>query len=94
MLTPWPQRPQALELSNRETIAQLGEVEVQTLDEIARPEREELARAGDTLPWRRWLAPDAGDRAQASGWRPGRDAARAAPTIASVTDASSCSPIT
>ncbi|HYH62173.1 MAG TPA: dethiobiotin synthase [Solirubrobacterales bacterium] len=34
VLTPWPGRPGALELSNRETIERLGEVEVRTLDPI------------------------------------------------------------
>src|SRR5438034_817735 len=32
----------------------------QTLAQIARPERDELARAGESLPWRRWLARSAG----------------------------------
>jgi dethiobiotin synthetase len=31
VLTPWPEDPTAIELSNRETIAALGDVEVQTL---------------------------------------------------------------
>jgi hypothetical protein len=34
VLTPWPAVPGELELSNRETIADLGEVEVLTLCEI------------------------------------------------------------
>lgn len=55
VLTPWPQRPSALELSNRETIAQLGEVEVQTLPALAAPDLAALALAGEGLPWRRWL---------------------------------------
>jgi dethiobiotin synthetase len=55
VLTPWPAQPTTLERSNRETIARLGEVEVQTLAAVAGPEAAELARAGGTLPWRRWL---------------------------------------
>ena len=31
VLTPWPEEPSAIERSNRETIATLGKVEVQTL---------------------------------------------------------------
>ncbi len=55
VLTPWPQEPTVLERSNRETIARLGDIEVQTLRRVARPVPPELARAGDELPWRRWL---------------------------------------
>jgi dethiobiotin synthetase len=55
VLTPWPQRPTAIERSNRETIARLGGVEVETLARVGRPARDELARAGEALPWRRWL---------------------------------------
>jgi dethiobiotin synthetase len=55
VLTPWPQRPSALELSNRETIAQLGEVEVQILPALAGPDLAALARAGEGLPWRGWV---------------------------------------
>jgi len=59
VLTPWPQEPTVLERSNRETIASIGEVEIQTLPEIPNPQLAELARAGGSLPWRRWLGPDA-----------------------------------
>ena len=59
VLTPWPEQPSALERSNRQTIASLGEVEVECLPPIATPEIAELARAGETLPWRRWLTPRA-----------------------------------
>ena len=52
----WPAQPSALERSNRETIARLGEVEVQTLAPVRGPDQAELARAGGALPWRRWLA--------------------------------------
>jgi dethiobiotin synthetase len=55
VLTPWPGRPTAIERSNRETIARLGAVEVETLARVARPDRDELARAGEALPWRRWF---------------------------------------
>jgi dethiobiotin synthetase len=55
VLTPWPAQPTAIERSNRETIARLGQVEVQTLSHVAGPDRAALARAGDALPWRRWL---------------------------------------
>lgn len=58
VLTPWPQEPTVLERSNRETIASIGEVEIQTLPEIPNPQLAELARAGGSLPWRRWLGPD------------------------------------
>lgn len=56
VLTPWPSQPSPIELSNRETIAAMGEVEVETLAAVARPDRGELAQAGEALPWRRWLA--------------------------------------
>ena len=35
VITPWPEHPEALELSNRETIEQLGEVEVAVLGHVA-----------------------------------------------------------
>jgi dethiobiotin synthetase len=55
VLTPWPRSPDALERSNRETIARLGEVEVAELPIVDDPRSAELARAGRALPWRRWL---------------------------------------
>jgi dethiobiotin synthetase len=55
VLTPWPEDPSALERSNRETIARMGEVEVDTLARASGPQIAELARAGAALPWRRWL---------------------------------------
>jgi len=55
VLTPWPPQPEAIERSNRDTIARLGAVEVATLRTLAGPGAEELARAGAELPWRRWL---------------------------------------
>ena len=55
VLTPWPSTPSPMELSNRETIARLGAVEVATLREIPNPDIAELANAGGRLPWRDWL---------------------------------------
>jgi dethiobiotin synthetase len=55
VLTPWPQQPSAMERSNHNTIARLGEIEVAGLAPVARPDRTELAQAGRGLPWRRWL---------------------------------------
>jgi len=59
VLTPWPDEPTVLELSNRATIADIGEVEVHTLSRVPGPQRSKLARAGENLPWRRWLGLDA-----------------------------------
>jgi dethiobiotin synthetase len=59
VLTPWPRAPTVLERSNRDTIARLGEVEVQMLAEVPSPQISDLARAGEELPWRRWLASNA-----------------------------------
>jgi dethiobiotin synthetase len=56
VLSLWPQEAGTLERSNRETIATLGEVEVAVLERVERPDPEVLARAGASLPWRRWLA--------------------------------------
>jgi dethiobiotin synthetase len=56
VLTPWPAEPDAVALSNRHTIATHGEVEVVTLSTVPGPDRAQLARAGDELPWRRWCA--------------------------------------
>jgi dethiobiotin synthetase len=55
VLTPWPQEPDAIERSNRDTIAELGEVEVAVLPRIARADPELLAEAGRSLPLERWL---------------------------------------
>ena len=55
VLTPWPPEPSELLLSNRETIAHLGAVEVETLAVVKDPDPADLARAGQSLPWRRWL---------------------------------------
>ncbi len=54
VLTPWPEAPGELERSNRETISRLGKIEVAGLAQVSSPSAIDLARAGDTLPWRRW----------------------------------------
>jgi dethiobiotin synthetase len=56
VLTPWPQEPTVLERSNRETIARVGEVDVQMLGQVGDPRSAELAHVGGRLPWRNWLA--------------------------------------
>jgi dethiobiotin synthetase len=55
VLTPWPATPSTLERSNRDTIAQLGAVEVHTLSHVHAPTAADLARAGAQLPWRQWV---------------------------------------
>jgi dethiobiotin synthetase len=55
VLTPWPAEPSVMERSNRETIARLGDIEVEVLPFVPDATVEALARAGATLPWRRWL---------------------------------------
>ena len=55
VLTPWPDEPDTIEHSNRDTIARLGDVEVATLPRIERAEPELLAAAADELPIARWL---------------------------------------
>lgn len=55
VLTPWPERPATMEVSNRATIARLGGVEVATLPRLHRAELTALANAGAQLPWRQWL---------------------------------------
>lgn len=54
VLTPWPRAPSVMERSNRETIAQRGDVEVWTLRETTAAVAD-LARAGARLPLREWL---------------------------------------
>jgi dethiobiotin synthetase len=53
VLTPWPAQPGAMEHSNRETIARLGDVEVETLPALA------VRTIGPQphLPIVRWLGP-------------------------------------
>ncbi len=55
VLTPWPIQPDAMEASNRATIARLGNVEVATLPRVLSTELAALADAGARLPWPRWL---------------------------------------
>jgi dethiobiotin synthetase len=52
VLTPWPAQPNAMEQSNRATIARLGAVEVATLPHLPSPD---LATLAPQLPWRLWL---------------------------------------
>ncbi len=56
VITPWPQAPGEIERSNRETISRLGGLPVATLAHISAPTPALLAAAGETLPWRGWLA--------------------------------------
>jgi dethiobiotin synthetase len=56
VLTPWPERPSAMERSNRETISRLGAIEVWGLPYLPGPDPVVLARAGARLPFRRWLS--------------------------------------
>lgn len=55
VLTPWPEKPRAIECSNRDTIARLGRVEVGVLPHVDRTKPELLARAGAALPLKRWV---------------------------------------
>jgi dethiobiotin synthetase len=52
VLTPWPDEPSQIELSNRETVAALAGVPVTTLP---RTTQADLATAGATLPVEDWL---------------------------------------
>lgn len=58
VLTPWPERPSEMEQSNRETIAQMGDVEVAALGHVRSPAVLDLAGAGRALPWRNWCPPE------------------------------------
>ncbi len=55
VLTPWPPNADAVALSNRETIARSGDVEVHSLEQLDGPAVDALAHAGSALPFRRWL---------------------------------------
>jgi dethiobiotin synthetase len=55
VLTPWPDEPSTLACSNRATIDRIGGIEVACLEHVSRPAAGDLARAGETLPWRRWV---------------------------------------
>jgi len=54
-LTPWPEEPTVIERSNRQTIEQLGEVEVAGLPLVRPLDSATLAAAGGHLPGE-WLA--------------------------------------
>jgi dethiobiotin synthetase len=54
VVTPWPDQPTVMQRSNVEAIARLGGVEVATLGAVG-VEVDQLARAGATLPYARWL---------------------------------------
>jgi dethiobiotin synthetase len=54
VLTPWPAQPSPMHRSNAVAIARLGAVEVAMLGEVG-VDVAELARAGATLPYARWL---------------------------------------
>jgi dethiobiotin synthetase len=56
VLTPWPQAPDAIARSNRETIERLGKVSVSVLPELSGPAPAALAAAGAGLPLDEWLA--------------------------------------
>jgi dethiobiotin synthetase len=58
VLTPWPDAPPELERSNRETVARLGAVSVETLPHVPDPGPAALAAAGADLPIDDWLATD------------------------------------
>ena len=61
VLTPWPERPDAIARSNRATIAELGDVAVHGLAAVAAPRRELLAAAGGRLPVQAWVVARPGD---------------------------------
>jgi dethiobiotin synthetase len=54
VLTPWPAQPSDMHRSNAEAIRRLGRVEVAALREVG-IEVPQLALAGATLPYERWL---------------------------------------
>lgn len=54
VLTPWPAQPSEMHRSNAEAIRRLGRVEVAALREVG-VEVPQLALAGATLPYERWL---------------------------------------
>jgi dethiobiotin synthetase len=54
VLTPWPAEPSAMHRSNAEAIRRLGRVEVAALREVG-VDVPQLALAGATLPYERWL---------------------------------------
>lgn len=69
VLTPWPIEPSRMELSNQETIARMGAVEVANLEEIESADVPALARAGARLSWWDWLSTENVKRRQRRGSR-------------------------
>jgi dethiobiotin synthetase len=55
VLTPWPEAPDVIARSNRDTIARIGRVPVAVLPAIARADPELLAAAGAELPLDDWF---------------------------------------
>jgi dethiobiotin synthetase len=55
VLTPWPDDPDVVQTSNRETIAALGDIDVVTLPVVGLS-IDELVIAGATLPLEEWFA--------------------------------------
>jgi dethiobiotin synthetase len=55
VFTPWPDEPTAMQRSNLNTIAALGEVDVATLSHVEGFTADQLAGAGAQLPYDRWL---------------------------------------
>ena len=53
VMTPWPEEPEAIEVSNRETVTALGGVAVSALPTVGRGD---LAAAGAELPLDDWLS--------------------------------------
>ena len=60
VMTPWPDSPDPMAESNRQTVELIGNVAVSVLPEIG---RDELAEAGRQLPLDDWLHRDEGDHA-------------------------------
>ena len=56
VLTPWPDSPGVIEISNRATIGLLGAVAVEVLPGIERADPGLLAEAGESLPIEWWLS--------------------------------------
>ena len=55
VLSPWPEAPDEIQLSNRETIARLTGIEVLTFPHLSEPTLPRLASAGRGLAPERWL---------------------------------------
>jgi dethiobiotin synthetase len=87
VLTPWPRNPSQVLRSNRHTIARIAGIEVAALGWVRQPERASLARAGAALPYGRWLCEPAAGHTPSG--RQSATQARAAPTIAPATMATS-----